>query len=467
MLKYLKIQVIFVLVLCGGLFLFAQTSLASSSPDLLVYDQELKLEKELNIVPSDFSGSLRFQTIDLQGAGNKQLAVALGNQDQPTIQVFDFEGELQNQWQPYAPGFTGEISLAVADLDGDGREEIIAGPGAGGGPQIRIFNGQGQALYTFGFWAHNKDYRGGVEVTAGDVNGDSQKEIIVSVIEGSRGWIKFFSRFGEEIGQPIEIELENNFEPVKIEAVDLGSDGIEEVIVGLGSGNSPKIKIFRRDGSLIKEFFAYHPGFGGGVNFSVAKTTDKNIIVTGAGYSGGPHVRFFDSFGELIDKPAFFAYDEEFRGGVNVDYSDIDNDGKLELITMPQQIEDGGKGFLHKYIDIDISEQKLKYYQNGKLVDQYIISSGLKSMPTPLGEFKIWQKSPRAYSARYGLYMPWWMSFKPSYGLHELPEWPNGYKEGENHLGKAVSHGCVRLGVGPAEALYKWAPISTPVIIHE
>ena len=134
---------------------------------------------------------------------------------------------------------------------------------------------------------------------------------------------------------------------------------------------------------------------------------------------------------------------------------------------MPQQLGDGGKGFLHKYIDIDISEQKLKYYQNGKLVDQYIISSGLKSMPTPLGEFKIFQKSPRAYSATYGLYMPWWMSFKPRYGLHELPEWPNGYKEGEDHLGKAVSHGCVRLGVGPAEALYKWAPISTPVIIHE
>lgn len=59
------------------------------------------------------------------------------------------------------------------------------------------------------------------------------------------------------------------------------------------------------------------------------------------------------------------------------------------------------------------------------------------------------------------------MSLKNGYfGIHELPVWPDGIKEGENHLGTPVSHGCVRLGVGPAEFLYNWTPIGTPVKIY-
>jgi len=53
------------------------------------------------------------------------------------------------------------------------------------------------------------------------------------------------------------------------------------------------------------------------------------------------------------------------------------------------------------------------------------------------------------------------------YGLHELPEWANGYKEGQNHLGIPVSHGCVRLGIGDAAQVYNWAEVGTPVYIHK
>lgn len=59
-----------------------------------------------------------------------------------------------------------------------------------------------------------------------------------------------------------------------------------------------------------------------------------------------------------------------------------------------------------------------------------------------------------------------WLGFIGSaYGIHELPEWPGGYKEGKSHLGRPVSHGCVRLGVGSAEWLFNWADIGTEVII--
>jgi hypothetical protein len=121
-----------------------------------------------------------------------------------------------------------------------------------------------------------------------------------------------------------------------------------------------------------------------------------------------------------------------------------------------------------KYIDINLENQVMTIFQDSILIDNYMISSGKASMPTPKGTFKIENKTPRAWSKEFGLFMPWWNALVPDgkFGIHELPEWPGGYKEGANHLGTPVSHGCIRLGVGPAKIVYDWAPIGTPVVIH-
>lgn len=121
-----------------------------------------------------------------------------------------------------------------------------------------------------------------------------------------------------------------------------------------------------------------------------------------------------------------------------------------------------------KYIDINLSSQVMVLFENGTPLDAYMVSSGKRGMDTPKGEYHIQNKTPRAWSKTYGLYMPYWMAIVPSgkYGIHELPEWPGGYKEGANHLGTPVSHGCVRLGVGPAETVYDWAPVGTLVVVH-
>jgi hypothetical protein len=121
-----------------------------------------------------------------------------------------------------------------------------------------------------------------------------------------------------------------------------------------------------------------------------------------------------------------------------------------------------------KYIDINLSAQMLSIFDQGKLLDSFLISTGKRGMETPKGEHAIYNKSPRAWSQKYGLFMPYWMAITPSgsYGVHELPEWPGGYKEGANHLGIPVSHGCVRLGIGPARRVYDWAEIGTPVIVY-
>lgn len=120
-----------------------------------------------------------------------------------------------------------------------------------------------------------------------------------------------------------------------------------------------------------------------------------------------------------------------------------------------------------KYIDIDISSQTMFIFQNGKEKGAFKISSGKRGMDTPLGVFKVMAKAKRPWSQMYSLYMPWFIQFtNQGHGIHELPEWPSGYKEGTNHLGIPVSHGCVRLGIGPAQDVYNFADVGTPIVIH-
>ncbi|QQS20803.1 MAG: L,D-transpeptidase [Candidatus Moraniibacteriota bacterium] len=121
-----------------------------------------------------------------------------------------------------------------------------------------------------------------------------------------------------------------------------------------------------------------------------------------------------------------------------------------------------------KYIDINLSSQVMVLFEEGQALDSFLVSSGKRGMDTPKGEFSIHNKALRPWSKAYSLYMPYWMAITSDgkFGLHELPEWPGGYKEGANHLGTPVSHGCVRLGVGNAKRVYEWADVGTRVVIR-
>ena len=120
-----------------------------------------------------------------------------------------------------------------------------------------------------------------------------------------------------------------------------------------------------------------------------------------------------------------------------------------------------------KYVEVNLATQSLYQMEGQTVVATHRVSSGKAGMSTPTGTYNILSKVDRAYSSTYNLYMPYWMAFIGSkYGLHELPEWANGYKEGQNHLGIPVSHGCVRLGVGDAAQVYNWVEVGTPVYIH-
>ena len=89
------------------------------------------------------------------------------------------------------------------------------------------------------------------------------------------------------------------------------NDNIAEIIMAPYIEKEPKVRIFDYNGSLKKEFIAYPHGFWGGVNLASSDVDQDGYpdILTGAGYSGGAHLRFFDKEGIAKINPTLFVYE--------------------------------------------------------------------------------------------------------------------------------------------------------------
>lgn len=177
---------------------------------------------------------------------------------------------------------------------------------------------------------------------------------------------------------------------------------------------------------------------------------------------------------------------------IKITESDIDKDGlsdywELKFKTDPLQADTDGDGFkdgaeidlahdplatstkkLSQKIEINLKKQRLTYFVAGQPYKEFMVSTGKASMPTPTGTFKILNKVKKAWSKTYGLWMPYWLGLNHGeFGIHELPVWPGGYREGTDHLGKPVSHGCIRLGIGAAQYIYDRVATGTEVLIKK
>ena len=95
----------------------------------------------------------------------------------------------------YDPAFRGGVRVAVGDVNGDGRKDVITSPGVGGGPHIKAFSGTNNAVLA-SFMAYVTNYTGGVYVAAGDLDNDHVAEIITGPGLGGGPDLRTFDVFG-------------------------------------------------------------------------------------------------------------------------------------------------------------------------------------------------------------------------------------------------------------------------------
>jgi uncharacterized repeat protein (TIGR01451 family) len=260
----------------------------------------------------------------------------------PHVKVFNSSGTLVREFLAYDANFRGGVTVATGLVDSDNVEDIITGAGPSGGPHVKVFSGATGALI-FSFFAYAADFRGGVNVGAGDTDRDGHADIITGPGQTGGPQVKVFSGAnGAQLVNLIAYDI-SFLGGVFVAGGDVNGDGFADIITGAGPGGGPHVKVFPSFmgafGVTGASFFPYDPNFHGGVTVAAGDVNADGgaDIITAPGFGGGPVVRIFDGPAALggILRPLsnLFAYDLSFRGGVFVAADDLNGDGRADIIT--------------------------------------------------------------------------------------------------------------------------------------
>jgi lipoprotein-anchoring transpeptidase ErfK/SrfK len=134
-------------------------------------------------------------------------------------------------------------------------------------------------------------------------------------------------------------------------------------------------------------------------------------------------------------------------------------------------VRDGQMAFYTTFsrIVIDLSERKLSVYRHGAFVRTYPVAVGRPGLETPTGFFYITQKLVPPYlNGVYGVLQMGTSATQP-----KVNGWPDGGLvaiHGTNEpwlIGKAISHGCVRMKNKAVKEVSRMVPTGSPVIIKK
>jgi hypothetical protein len=149
------------------------------TPHVRVFDLATgKTTDDFMAYSQNFLGGVRVALGDVNGDGTPDLITAPGpsqpgsDQIGPVVRVLDGRNRKAiAEFNAYDPRWTNGVWLATGDIRRDGRAEIVTGADAGGGPHVRVFDGQ-TAQHLADVYPFPMQFNGGVRVAAHDVNGD-------------------------------------------------------------------------------------------------------------------------------------------------------------------------------------------------------------------------------------------------------------------------------------------------------
>lgn len=482
------------------------TQLTQATPSTTTAENATSAAKSVQALVSEFQEFTPFDerfingavidTGDLNGDGIQEIVVMQSGGDDAIseLNVYTLSGELLASTIPYQKVWVGdEHSLAVGDIDGDGKDEIALSRPRGEDSSIYILNEKLQEdeeskSVIKPFSKLFKEMEAGVSVDIANVVNNTlntehktataaataieKEELIVATGAGVAPQIAILNELGKELTDPIIPFAETDTHGLSIAAVDTVGLGIPHLFVGFLNPGKTNVKSYQVSTSgehpVLAEFTVWDSIYDTGVRMEgmdINADGTEEIAITPAG-DAPAEIRFYRGDGQLALLESSWVYEDDFLGGA--DMAVVMEDDEPQLITVPTHQRAHGTYFEdERWIEVDVGDQTTTLWQNGYQHRKYYISSGLPGTPTPIGEFSILKKLPtHVYDGRPEYFYPntkWNLRYKAgavgqNYYFHTA-YW-------HNNFGKRMSHGCVNMRENEAEYLYNWSNLGTRVWIH-
>ncbi|QEL15586.1 FG-GAP repeat protein [Limnoglobus roseus] len=290
-------------------------------PNVKVYNAAGDPVRSFLAYDANFGGGVSVATGDVTGDGIDDIVTGAGPGGGPHVKVFDgSNGAEVDSFFAYDAGFTGGVHVGLANVDGDGRADIITGAGPGGGPHVKVFDGTDLRLVN-NFFAYSPNFTGGVFVAGGDLDTDGRAEIVTGAGVGGGTHVRAFDgltgteRVSFFAGDP------TGRGGVTVGVGDFDGNGSADIVTG--RGDSSTVRIF--DGAAIlggtarslADLIAYpaSPLNGAFVAATDLNDDDRADIISGS--TRGSQVKVFDAATQA-EIESFLAFDSSFNGGVHV-----------------------------------------------------------------------------------------------------------------------------------------------------
>ena len=242
-----------------------------------------------------YTGRLAVALGAVNSDGVRDFAVAEGAGAPAPVKILDGKsGRTLSSYRPFPRAFRGGAAVALGDVNGDGRADLVVGSGPGLRAQVKVYDAATRKLLAS--FSPFRSFRGGVSVAVGDVNGDGKADVIVG---SGRGMPARIEVFGATSGTPVESlsPFTRSFHGgVTVAAAPAGGEA--NVVVASGPGMTAVLRAFaygRR--TPLWSIDAFSPTLTGGavVAAGTLASGEGPELVVGAGPGGGAQVKVLDA----------------------------------------------------------------------------------------------------------------------------------------------------------------------------
>lgn len=263
----------------------------------------------------------------------------------PQVKVFNgVSGKVVSTFLAYGKKYRAGLSIAGGDVNRDGAPDIVTGTGPGIEPEVSVFSREGKLLLRF--HPYPKRLKTGVNVAVADVNGDGYDDIITAPAKNYPALMRVFQfdPARKKFTRTKEFSAHGSKYRggVHLAAGDLDRNGLSEIVVAPASkGRRSIIEAYEyhlTSGRFVRrqQFLAYGKTFNNGIEVAVGDVDgdgNKEILTSPA--PGATDTRawtYTPNAAVLLGK--FFAASTTFRGGADLASYDVDRDGKDEIFTV-------------------------------------------------------------------------------------------------------------------------------------